>query len=218
MHGDFKICQSSLRASEGPLIVFGRKNMSLSSCNKLPSSPVQTSVKQFSSPDLRTSPWGAAAAVGSGGQAFAPPTSSAPCNSLNTQTQHDWTNTHNNYAIILENYWMVLTTILLHGWPCRKCQRHAVVIFILAWYFDVKLNSKTTRGSGIDEKVSGFKETPASFQTNMGLIHLLPLAICAWQCISFDHMTIMWKSHDPPYRGSCTPPSSLWWGWHWVTH
>ena len=54
----------------------------------------------------------------------------------------------------------------------------AVIFFILAWYFDAKLNSKTTRGGRIDEEVSGFKETLASLQTDMGLIHLLPLTIC----------------------------------------
>ena len=91
---------------------------------------------------------------------------------------------------------MVPTTILLHG--CRKCQRHTAVIIeffihVLACYFDVKFNNKTTRGSRIDEKVSGIKEIPASFQTNMGLGHLLPLTICmtVYQLQSHDsHVTV----------------------------
>jgi hypothetical protein len=64
------------------------------------------------------------------------------------------------------------------GMTTRKVPKEVVIIIILAWYFDAKLNNKITRGSRINEEIPGFKETPASLQTSVGLIHLHPLTIC----------------------------------------
>ena len=75
-------------------------------------------------------------------------------------------------------------------------------IILLAWYFDAKFNSKNTRASRINKEVPGFKETPASLQTDRDTVHLYPFTIC---------ITLWLRSHDhdPPTHQHTYPLVAL---------